>query len=70
MGVSSEWRFMLSRTTEAARQILKRLADHGVTARTRSQQNARVEVLLDSPEGIEIQLQDRQFNGASDRIPG
>jgi catechol 2,3-dioxygenase-like lactoylglutathione lyase family enzyme len=37
--------------------IMKRLADHGVTAR-RHVRGETVEILLDAPDGVEVQLQD------------
>jgi hypothetical protein len=40
-----------------ADQVMARLAEHGVTAR----KNDRNEILLDSPDGIEIGLQDVSY---------
>ena len=39
-------------------QIKARLAEHGVSARTRLREGATTEILIDAPDGIEIQLQD------------
>lgn len=41
-------------------QIAQRLADHGVSAR-RSLREGTAEILLDSPDGLEIQLQDVSY---------
>jgi catechol 2,3-dioxygenase-like lactoylglutathione lyase family enzyme len=49
-------------------QIVKRLAEHGVTARTRLREDATVEVLIDTPDGIEIQLQDISYCGGRGRL--
>jgi len=43
--------------------ILKRLADHGVTARRRLREGTTVEILVDAPDGIEVQLQDVSYCG-------
>ncbi len=45
-----------------ADQIMARLAEHGITGR-RSMREGTVEILLDSPDGIEIQLQDVSYCG-------
>ena len=39
------------------------LAEHGVKARTRLREGATAEVLIDAPDGIEIQLQDVSYCG-------
>ena len=39
-------------------QIKARLAEHGVSARTRLREGATTEILVDAPDGVEIQLQD------------
>lgn len=44
-------------------QIMKRLAKHGVRARTRLREGATVEILVDAPDGVEIQLQDVSYCG-------
>jgi len=42
----------------AAEQVVKMLAAHGINARVRIRGGTTAEVLLDSPDGVEIQLQD------------
>ena len=49
-------------------QIIKRLAEHGVNARTTTRQSAAVEVLVDAPDGIEIQLQDVSYCAGRGRL--
>jgi catechol 2,3-dioxygenase-like lactoylglutathione lyase family enzyme len=54
-------------------QIVKRLAEHGVIARTKLREGTieggpTVEVLVDSPDGIEIQLQDVSYCGGRGRL--
>ena len=39
-------------------RIAERLAEHGVKARTRLREGTTTEILIDAPDGIEIQLQD------------
>ena len=43
-------------------QILERLAEHGVTAR-RSLRAGTAEILIDAPDGVEVQLQDVSYCG-------
>jgi catechol 2,3-dioxygenase-like lactoylglutathione lyase family enzyme len=45
-----------------ADQIMTRLGEHGISGR-RSVRDGTVEILLDSPDGIEIQLQDVSYCG-------
>ena len=45
-----------------ADQIMARLADHGITGR-RTTRDGTAEILLDSPDGLEIQLQDVSYCG-------
>ncbi len=49
-------------------QIMKRLAERGVSARTRTRERATVEILVDAPDGIEIQLQDVSYCGGRGRL--
>jgi catechol 2,3-dioxygenase-like lactoylglutathione lyase family enzyme len=44
-------------------RIVQGLAEHGVKARTRLREGATVEILIDAPDGIEIQLQDISYCG-------
>jgi len=44
-------------------QIIKRLGDHGITPRTRLRDGVAAEVLVDSPDGVEIHLQDVSGSG-------
>src|SRR6266566_3246293 len=44
-------------------QIKARLAEHGVSARTRLREGATTEILVDAPDGVEIQLQDVSYCG-------
>ena len=44
-------------------QIMKTLAEHGVNARTRMREGATAEILVDAPDGVEIQLQDVSYCG-------
>src|SRR2546426_7052492 len=44
-------------------QIMKTLAEHGVSARTRMREGATAEILVDAPDGVEIQLQDVSYCG-------
>ena len=44
-------------------QIMKRLAEHGVPARVRMREGVTPEVLLEDPEGLELQLQDVSYCG-------
>jgi len=44
-------------------QIIKSLAAHRVRWRIRERENATVEVLLDGPDGVDIQLQDVSYCG-------
>jgi len=44
-------------------QVMKTLAEHGVSARTRMREGATPEILVDAPDGIEIQLQDVSYCG-------
>jgi catechol 2,3-dioxygenase-like lactoylglutathione lyase family enzyme len=39
-------------------RVVKMLADHGLNARTRIREGTTPEILVDSPDGVEIQLQD------------
>jgi catechol 2,3-dioxygenase-like lactoylglutathione lyase family enzyme len=43
-------------------QVMERLAEHGVSARKRLR-GATVEILVDTPDGVEIQLQDVSYCG-------
>jgi len=43
--------------------IRERLAEHGVSARTRLREGATAEILVDAPDGVEIQLQDASYCG-------
>ena len=47
----------------APAEITKRLADLGVAARTRMREGTIPEILVDSPDGVEIQLQDVSYCG-------
>ncbi len=49
-------------------QIIKRLAEHGVSARTMTRQGGTVEILVDAPDGIEVQLQDVSYCGGRGRL--
>ena len=44
-------------------QIMERLAEHGVTARTKMREGATAEILVDAPDAVEIQLQDVSYCG-------
>jgi catechol 2,3-dioxygenase-like lactoylglutathione lyase family enzyme len=44
-------------------QIMQRLADHKVSGRTRTREGGTLEILVDAPNGIEIQLQDVSYCG-------
>jgi catechol 2,3-dioxygenase-like lactoylglutathione lyase family enzyme len=44
-------------------RIVERLAAHGVKARTRLRKGVTAEILVDAPDGIEIQLQDVSYCG-------
>jgi catechol 2,3-dioxygenase-like lactoylglutathione lyase family enzyme len=46
-----------------ADRILTRLAGHGVTARKTLRDNTTAEILLESPDSVEIQLQDVSYCG-------
>jgi catechol 2,3-dioxygenase-like lactoylglutathione lyase family enzyme len=48
--------------------IIKRLAEHGARAKTRIRQGDTVEILVDAPDGIEIQLQDVSYCGGRGRL--
>jgi len=52
----------------APEQILKGLDEHGVSARTRTRRGETLEVLVDAPDGIEIQLQDLSYCGGRGRL--
>ena len=47
----------------ATDQIMQRLAGHGVMARRILREGATPEILVDAPDGIEIQLQDVSYCG-------
>ena len=47
---------------------MKRLAEHGVNARMRLREGATEEILIDAPDGIEIQLQDVSYCGGRGRL--
>jgi hypothetical protein len=47
---------------------MKRLAAHGAIAKTRIRQGETVEILVDAPDGIEIQLQDVSYCGGRGRL--
>src|SRR5262245_6384529 len=49
-------------------EIIKRLAEHGASAQTRIRQGETVEILVDAPDGIEIQLQDVSYCGGRGRL--
>ncbi len=49
-------------------RIVERLADHGVSARTMTRQGGTVEILVDAPDGVEIQLQDLSYCGGRGRL--
>ncbi len=49
-------------------QVLKKLADHTVSARTKTREGAAVEILVDAPDGIEIQLQGLSYCGGRGRL--
>jgi catechol 2,3-dioxygenase-like lactoylglutathione lyase family enzyme len=51
-----------------ADQITRRLAEHGVNARTMTRQGGTVEILVDAPDGIEVQLQDVSYCGGRGRL--
>ena len=42
---------------------MARLAEHGVSARTRMREGTTPEILVEAPEGLEIQLQDVSYCG-------
>ena len=44
-------------------QIMARLAEHGVSARTRLREGATAEILVEAPDGVEVQLQDVSYCG-------
>ena len=44
-------------------QIMNRLAEHGVPARVRMREGVTPEILLEDPEGLELQLQDISYCG-------
>lgn len=44
-------------------QIKARLAEHGVTAITRMREGTTAEILVDAPDGVQIQLQDVSYCG-------
>jgi len=46
----------------------KPLAEHGVSARARTREGATAEILVDAPDGIEIQLQDVSYCGGRGRL--
>ena len=46
-------------------QVMARLAEHGVTARVRMREGATPEILVDAPDGVELQLQDVTYCGGS-----
>lgn len=43
--------------------IMKRLAEHGVPARRRLREGATIEIQVDAPDGVEVQLQDVSYCG-------
>ena len=49
-------------------QIIKRLAEHVVKARTRTREGTTAEIFIDAPDGIEIQLQDISYCGGRGRL--
>jgi catechol 2,3-dioxygenase-like lactoylglutathione lyase family enzyme len=51
-----------------ADQIVKQLAGLGVTGRVRMREGATPEVLVDSPDGVEIQLQDVSYCGGRGQL--
>ena len=53
----------LNATTEYAE-----LAEHGVSTRTITRQSGTAEILIDAPDGIEIQLQDVSYCGGRGRL--
>ena len=44
-------------------EVVKRLAEHGVTARRRVREGGAAEILVDAPDGVEVQLQDVSYCG-------
>ena len=49
-------------------EIIKRLAEHGANAKTRIRQGETVEILVDAPDRIELQLQDVSYCGGRGRL--
>ena len=49
-------------------QIIKRLTEHGVSARTMTRQGGAVEILAEAPDGVEVQLQDVSYCGGRGRL--
>jgi len=50
-----------------ADQVLSRLSEHGIAAR-KNMRDGTAEILLESPDGIEIQIQDVGYCGGSGRL--
>ena len=44
-------------------QVMDRLAEHGVTAHMRMREGVTPEILVEAPDGVELQLQDLTYCG-------